>query len=247
MNLSRRQLDVILFGVLFLLAAYIVRGWIQESEGPPPPPPSEKAPPKPALQVAPVPVPVSAKDSLTLLNRVDLVKDRISGDWTLKDGRLVSPLEKWARLQLPCVPPEEYDLEAVVTRVEADDCLMLGLVYQGQQCQVVLDGGGGKNSWMEVRGGGHGVTPFGITFFQGQVFAQNRPARLQVAVRKARLSVTVDTFRILDYVGDKGPLYIAEHWEAPDLRTLYIGAYETVFTMDNLRLTPVQGTAAFLR
>jgi len=255
MNLSRRHLNILLFGSLLLFGAYIVRGWLHESDssseqkaatgsekGT-----SSKAPAPVHPAPVPVPVPALGKDTIPLLERIDPLKDGIAGTWTMRDGRLLTPADKWARLQIPCLPPEEYDLEGAITRTEKDDALMLGLVYQGRQCQIILDGNAGKASWMEVKGGGHGVTPLGVTFFEGHVFAKDKPAQLQIAVRKSRLTVSVDSFRIIDYIGPRGPLFIAEHWEAPDSRTLYLGAWETVFAIDHLRVTPVQGTLRFLR
>jgi hypothetical protein len=59
--------------------------------------------------------------------------------------------------------------------------------------------------------------------------------------------VTVDNFRILDYVGPRDSLFVAEHWEAPDGRTLYLGAWETVFALEHLRITPLQGSVGFTR
>jgi hypothetical protein len=251
-SLSRKHLDVLLFGSLLLLGAYVVRGWLHESDdssahGSTPGVEKPAPKPPPPLALAPVPAPALDRDAVPVLDRVDPAKDKIAGEWTLKEGRLISPAVKWARFQLPCIPPEEYDFNGVITRADKDDALILGLVYQGRQCQVVLDGNGGRASWMEVKGGGHGVTPFGVTFFDGNVFAKGRPARLQVSVRKSRLTVTVDSFRIIDYIGSRDPLFIAEHWEAPDTRTLYLGAWETIFAVDHLSITPVQGSVAFTR
>jgi hypothetical protein len=251
-SVSRKHLDVILFGSLLLLGAFVVRGWMHESadasaHGTSPSEPKRPPKPEPPLLPPPVPAPPLGKDAVLLMDRVDPGKDKIAGDWTLKEARLVSPAVKWARLQLPCIPPEEYDFAGVVTRVEKDDALILGLVFQGRQCQVVLDGNGGRATWMEVKGGGHGITPLGVTFFDGRVFMKGRPAQLHVSVRKSRLTVTVDSFRILDYTGPPDPLFIAEHWEAPDSRTLYLGAWETVFTFEHLQIIPVQGSVAFTR
>jgi len=249
-SLSRKHLDVLLFGSLLLLGGYVVRGWLREGDGSAHAAPAsgERTPTKPPpLLLPPVPTPAPDRDAILLLDRVDPAKDAIAGEWTLKDGRLLSPSFKWARFQFPCIPPDEYDFDGVVTRADKNDALVLGPVFQGRQCQVVLDGNGGRASWIEVKGGGHGITPNGVTFFDGGVFARNRPAQLHVSVRKSRLTVTVDSFRILDYMGPSDFLFIAEHWEAPDPRTLYLGAWETVFAFDHLRITPVQGTVAFTR
>jgi hypothetical protein len=189
-KVSRNHLDVLLFGSLLLLGAYVVRGWLHESNDSSVRSASaaagEKGPekPPPPLLLAPVPAPVLEKDAVPLMDRIDPAKDKIAGDWTIQEGRLMSPAAKWARLQLPCIPPDEYDFDGVVTRADKNDALMLGLVFQGRQCQIVLDGNGGKCSWMEVKGGSHGITPFGVTFFDGNVFAKGRPAQLHVSVRR---------------------------------------------------------------
>jgi hypothetical protein len=185
--------------------------------------------------------------AVPLLEKIDPKADAIGNAWTVEKGRLVTPAIKWARLQIPCIPTEEYDFYATVTRLQMDDAFILGIVYQGRPCQIVLDANGGKRSWMEVRGGGHGVTDYGVTYFEGQVLIKNKPAELRVSVRKVRLTVAIDGFHVLDWVGPKDRLFIADNWDIPEKRVPFIGAWETVFVVDHLRIVPIEGSVTFLR
>jgi len=48
---------------------------------------------------------------------VDLAQDTVEGDWILEGTSLISSPGQHVRLQLPVLPPEEYDLKVVLTRV----------------------------------------------------------------------------------------------------------------------------------
>jgi hypothetical protein len=245
MALTRRHLDVGLFGLLLLLGAMVVRGWVREGAEVPPSAAAARA----NASFVPLanPLAAPARTGVDLLARIDIDRDRVVGAWTRNDRGLRSPADKGARLQLPCLPPEEYDLRLSVTRLDHTDCLALGLVVDGTRAQVVLDGDGGRGSWIEVKDGAHGISANGITYFAGPVFANDRPAEVAVFVRKGRFEVRVDGYQILVWHGPPSRLFIGENWDTPDARRPFVGAWDSVFTISRIEIASVTGAVDFLR
>lgn len=247
MALTHRHLDVGLLGLLLLLGALVVRGWMRESEALPSAPPRPDAKPVAALPPLKPVASAPAGSAVDLLKKIDPVADRVAGAWTLQDGALRSPADKWARLRLPCLAPEEYDLRLKATRRGGKDALILGAVWEGVHAHFVLDGNGGRGSWLEVKGGTHGISANGVTYFQGPVFENGRPAELLLSVRKGRLELRIDGFQVLVWRGAKENLYVAEGWEMPKDRAFYLGAWESVFTIEQLEVAAAAGPIQLLR
>src|SRR6185503_6591587 len=93
----------------------------------------------------------AAPRAVDLLALVDPKRDGVSGDYVMDGRTLVTPAATdYARIQIPYVPPAEYDLVMEVERTQGDNCLAIGLVGQ-QQFVCVLDGGfGTDNSALDV-------------------------------------------------------------------------------------------------
>lgn len=74
----------------------------------------------PEPQVAGLPDEAAWKAGLNLLPLIDTGKDTVDGVWTVKDGALNSDRARYARLEFPYRPPEEYDFRIVFTRATGD-------------------------------------------------------------------------------------------------------------------------------
>ena len=114
---------------------------VAEADSSPPPaapvvPPRPPQPPQPDVDVPPqpiAPVPVSPQlAAIDLLQRIDLKRDVVHGDWRLDEGELIAPRGSWQRLQVPVDVPREYVLQLEVSRNdEPKYFLMLGLIVDG--------------------------------------------------------------------------------------------------------------------
>src|SRR5262249_451802 len=56
------------------------------------------------------------QQAIKLLPVVEIAKDRVHGTWEKKDGALVSGPEQRARIEIPYIPPAEYDFRIAFTR-----------------------------------------------------------------------------------------------------------------------------------
>jgi hypothetical protein len=140
------------------------------------------------------------KDPVNLVPRIDADLDSVAGDWAVVDGKLFSP--KRARpprmhlLQLPYVPPEEYDLTLEVESKGPFDpkgdttSLDIGLPVGDVRPGIILDGWDGT-----VRG----ISDIdrknaseNETGSKGRIFTDGMRRTPVCSVRKTGITVIVD-------------------------------------------------------
>ncbi len=244
-----------LIAAICFLAAVLMRGQQEDpmarrsTEIPRPypatsPPPTEPPPSKPA------PLPAHTKPApegpVELIKLLDPQKDAVAGTWTREEETLLSPAIPFGRLQLPVLPPDEYDLTLTIERKSGVDSFNIGLISGGQPCVVILDGmKNGDTSGIDLVGGKGFMD--NETTFKGRLLLQDQPAQIVCSVRKDRITVSVDGKKIIDCAGDPGRLSAYRGWAVPEPRALFVGSYESGFRVQNLVLMPVSGTALLLR
>ena len=94
----------------------------------------------------------SSREAVDLLDGVVVSSDSVAGTWGFQDRALITPAVPWGRLQLPCVPPLEYDLRLEVTRKQGVDALAIGLVVSGVPALLVVDDAVSRSSWISLAG-----------------------------------------------------------------------------------------------
>jgi hypothetical protein len=178
-------------------------------------------------------------DEVDLLALIDPELDSVEGAWQKSGKTLVTPVVPFARLQLPYLPPEEYDLTIVAELKGAPESLNIGIPVGGRQITAVLDG------WKGTRSGFHLIdgkqANENETSVPGRVFSQNTPARILCSVRKGRLSVSVDGKALLDWKVDPERFSHDDAWAVRDREAPYIGCYAASFHITELMLKPVSG------
>jgi hypothetical protein len=138
------------------------------------------------------------RPSIDLLKMIDLQQDTIQGRWQMQGGKLLSPAVFMARVQIPYMPPEEYDLHLVVEWQGKQDSLDIGLVVGDSRVLAVIDGWNPPMtvlSMMSDQGDGEAC-------HKGKVFVGVGPATIVCSVRKTRLSVKVDDKTLIDWPAD---------------------------------------------
>ncbi|HLF91871.1 MAG TPA: hypothetical protein VJB14_00270 [Planctomycetota bacterium] len=244
-----------LIAAIFFLAAVLLRSQQDEPTTPrsaeatrphpaTSPPATEPAPSKPA------PLPATAKPApegpVDLIKMLDPQKDAVAGTWTRDGDLLMSPAIPFGRIQLPALPPDEYDLTLSVERKSGVDSFNIGLTSGGRPCVVILDGmKNGDTSGIDIVGGKGFME--NETTFKGRLLLQDQPAQVVCSVRKDRITVSVDGKKIIDWTGSPAKLSAYRGWAVPEPRALFVGSYESGFRVQNLVLSPVTGTALLLR
>ncbi len=101
-----------------------------------PDPPRPSDPPIPAESLEPW------RNGIDLLPLVNPAEDAVAGAWSRQDGGLRVDASLRARLQIPYVPSQQYDVRVVFTRVDGDDCTSVLLTLGGQPFVCHLGAGG---------------------------------------------------------------------------------------------------------
>ncbi|MCY3020285.1 MAG: PEGA domain-containing protein [Planctomycetota bacterium] len=122
--------------------------------------------------------------SMNLLSTVNVEKDAISGTWAMSSSGLSGSAANYGRLQFSCSVPEEYDLRAVFTRKEGNDCMYLFFPSMGKGCMYVL--GGNSNKMYGFVGGVE------KTAIAGSVLQTGKKHEALLEVRKEKITGYLD-------------------------------------------------------
>jgi hypothetical protein len=185
--------------------------------------------------------------AIDLLALVDVKRDQVAGDWTLEDGRLTSPKQYGARIELPYVPPEEYELTIIAEPLDEPNGLILGQICGRQRFLALAsyDIGGEPASALENVGGKN--VSANATTVRRTIFEQNRPSCLVCTVRKDAVTVTCDGHPLLEWKGDPKELSLGDYWKTPHENVLFLGAYNCRYRFSRVTLVPLSGSGKPLR
>jgi len=197
---------------------------------------------RPAL---PAGVPPPSDAAIDLLDLVEVDKDVLAGVWGFQGRALITGAVEYGRLQIPCVPPEQYDLTLVVTRKRGVQSLNLGFAIAGRQAMVAIDANEGQTSALSLAGGSEFFD--NETRHDGKVLKWNKKSVVKVFVRKSSVTVTVDERTIIDWSGSAAALAFPPGWSVTNPKALFLGSWDSVFRIDELTLTPREGSATVLR
>ncbi len=217
--------------------------------------------PKPATTPAPVPSPVppppvapAAVDTapwanaIALLPLVDVDKDTVKKGWKRKGDDLVSGQELPALLELPVIPPEEYDLRVRFTKTSRRDNISL-----------VLSRGDRSFVW---QGGIYGNTVFGFGYHRGvaslktsnptlktvaSCFETGRAYTMHIAVRKTGVAAYLDGVKISELAADLAEMQTPENLKLRTTGALGLATYNTHYAVHSAELREVTGKMKYLR
>jgi hypothetical protein len=239
----RLMIGIGAFGLLLIAGAIVLRKDPSHPEqgdhrhSPPPPP--LKPPPQEA-DARPPGRPFEEK-VLELTSIVNCKRDAVLGAWELNGGTLISPPDPFARLEFPCRPPEEYDLNLLAQRTEGNNSLNIGLVAAGRQLVIIIDGweNGEFTGVDQILG-----KPFygNETTSRKRLLHKNQARAIRCSVRKDRLTVTVDSEPVIDWKGKVDDIGIIREWNVRHSDALFIGSWSTSFRLSAIQVVPVSGT-----
>ena len=180
-----------------------------------------------------------------LLNLIDPQRDGVKGTWLRNGADLVSLADEYSRIQIPYMPPDEYDLEISVTREDGNDTFGIGLVMGEHQAMIALDSYSPKVTGLHTLDG----KKANVNESTRRVDALKLKTRskLLCSVRKDKITLTCDDKTILDWSGDPNRLAVQSAFAVPNNRVLFLASMRSVFTIDKIVLTPVTGEGKRLR
>lgn len=171
-----------------------------------------------------------------LLKQVDLDRDVRSGRWGLIGGKLMAPAQVNAILELPVIPPQEYELALEVRACSAGEAAVrVGLPVGQQQVGMWVDSFG-KN-W----GGLHRVDGLPVdngdnpSHYSRSILGDQQAHQLVFRVTRDKLQLAIDGKTIVENM-TLARLDNPEIWAARDPRHFLLGSNQQCeFTRIELR------------
>jgi hypothetical protein len=181
--------------------------------------------------------------ALDLLSLIDLKQDLLKGTWRRVDRDLQAPALGQGLVQIPYVPPEEYDLRLVV-RLSQSAEVNLGIALGDLLFVVAVDGWGGKFSGVELIDG----KSFDVneTSRPGRFLKPDEPNTILCSIRKNRVRLEVNAEVLVDWAMDPKRLSLLTYWNRPRNGTLSIGSHGG-YTLSRYELVPITGQGKPLR
>ena len=172
--------------------------------------------------------------TVDLLRLIDPAKDAIRGEWSFKDGALLSDITATARIRIPYQPPEEYDIEVVFMRRSAGDCVTILLSKGDKQFTFGLGHYSNRRYGFELVDGRNALDD--RVAVNGSVRTGQKYV-MRVQVRNDEIRALVDGKPILQLKMDYTKVALHHAWGIADPRSLGLGSNggETVFYSAQLR------------
>lgn len=189
---------------------------------------------------------LGAVKGINLLSLLDLREDTVSGTWKLESRVLVSPPDRLARMQIPYLPPEEYDLTVEVERVsEKEGSLHIGLLGAGRQFILTCDGWAGDIVGLELLDGKSANV--NETTLRHKICEIGRVARVVCSVRKDGVTIVADGAKVIHWRGNLGRLSIWEGYGINRNYTLPLCTNGGIFRFHRISLVEITGNGKRLR
>ena len=170
--------------------------------------------------------------SKNLLESVNPQRDSLSGGWEFQGKALRSADRPFARLLLPPSIPEQYLLELTAERVSGG-MLVVGLVWQGRQTPVMLDGPSVTTGAAAKEAVNQGSIPAGFKL------PPPSPHTYVCLVRREGVLVAYEGHpQLLCLAPDSLPS-CDPAWLTPGRSRLFLGAHYSVYLFTTVRLTPL--------
>lgn len=162
--------------------------------------------------------------AIDLLSTLHPRLDSVHGIW-FHDGGLKWNRETYARLQIPVTPPDRYVLKLRVRRLEGNDQFGIGLLVDGRQVLLAIDGYGGTKTGLHLLDGQKSRD--NASTYDGQVLPADTYVNLTVQVRPDAVRLLADDKTIVDWSGDSAQLSMDDNYAVPNKDWLFLTSWNT--------------------
>lgn len=174
---------------------------------------------------------------IELLPLVNPKKDILEGMWEKSGNRVICSNGKFARLELPYEPPDEYDLKAVLETGTPTEAVVLG-VFRGRGFAVSLYVGDNRA----------GIFTSGSAVdIPGTALPADRANTLILQVRLNSVSVLVNDKLCLEWKPDPKTLAPNGFWAPRNQKQLGVGCNGPKATFTSVGVVDVSGRGKRLR
>ena len=182
---------------------------------------------------------VKSPAHVDLLHLVNPRLDRVQGIWFFeKNGRLRSPCEFEARLEIPVVPPKSYALRMTLERLQGRETFGIGVVAGGRQTMISIDNSNSRFTGLHNLDG----KPAGAneSTKRGTFLPLHQVAQLECRVTDRAIRLIIDKQEVLNWQGDPARLSVSPDWPVPHSDWLFISAFSSEFEISSFALEVVK-------
>jgi hypothetical protein len=169
---------------------------------------------------------------------LELVKpplDHIQGLWFFeKNGPLRSPCEFEVRLQVAVEPPRAYSLDMTIERLQGSECFGLGIIVDGHQTMLEIDGYNSSFSGIHNLDGK--AAKDNESRKEGAFLPLQERAHLVCRVRAGEIALDIDARPVIRWRGDARRLSVSPDWPVPHDHWLFLGAFNSEFEISKFSL-----------
>lgn len=175
---------------------------------------------------------------LNLLDYIDQSHEA-RGRKTLEKGRkFATTLDTPVIAPVNVVVPEQYIVEATVTRRAGDDMFGIGLVMGGQQTMLEIDSFHGTTSGLDMIEGRRTNQPGYPKPFRGKLLKIDRPVKLRMVIGKNSISASADGEEFFAWQGDARVVSVYPIFRTRTKPGLSIVSWEGAFDITDFNLLP---------
>ncbi len=186
--------------------------------------------------------PAAPPGAVDLSMLVDVARDSVDKAWTREGTSLVSPagVER-ARLQVPHIPPEEYELTLIVQKrgTAATGGVHVGLVAGGAQFTVAIDVVDGQTVGIGTLDG-KTADANESTVRNSKVFTDDKPKVLVFQVRKDGIAMTCDARPVLSWKGAYHRCGVHPVNVVPNPQALFLVSRNAELAFSRMTLVPLR-------
>lgn len=176
---------------------------------------------------------------VNLMRYIDLTKDVVEGKWVTTGAALVGQKGDSSRLEIPYLPPEEYDFKVSFTRHDGVKAVAQMLSKSGHQFAWVMEAQMGKHSGFELIDGK--TCAENKTSFRGRLIKNDEVHTSVIQVRNDGITAIVDGKQIAHWNTDYKDMDCIASWKLRDQRFLGVGQNNVKVTYTAIELVEITG------
>lgn len=191
-----------------------------------------------ASDTPPLATPAAAGEVTDLLGQIDPGTAWAQGRWTLEDGRLTSPKEYGARIELPTATLTAYRMTVIVEPLDEPNGLILGHRIADQRFATLFSFPS-DDQFLNAIENVDGQNVGNETTIARAVFRRNQLSQVIVDVTDRGVTMSVDGHTLVSWRGQPDRLSLSDYWKTPDDRALFLGAYDCRYRFHRITVQPV--------
>jgi serine/threonine protein kinase len=190
------------------------------------------------VEITPPIIPTPVYAPVDLLARVDVKRDAVKGEWKREGTDLVVTPAAMSELALRFFNPNEYEITAVVERLEGSDFFAMALPVKGSRPSVIFDGQQRAASGLSSVGN---VPYFAnpTTHKESCLLLQGRPHTIVCTVSHDSIKARCDGRTIFSWTKSLGNLSADTTLPAIELEPLFVAASGTGWRISKLAIAPL--------